>query len=118
MRMRLGAPLLVAVAGLLGAVQPAAASHCGAAVRELSAAVLRRPVLLQRLPAAVQDLLQAGVRHRPGEAVAHLLPDRPGNRHEAGLQDLLPRRVQDLLQDRATRPATRPVSRPAASECE
>src|SRR5881227_1242771 len=31
MRMRLGVPLLAAVAGLLGAVQPAAASHCGAA---------------------------------------------------------------------------------------
>ena len=31
MRMRLGVPLLAAFAGLLGAVQPAAASHCGAA---------------------------------------------------------------------------------------
>ena len=31
MRMRLRAPLLAALLGLLGAVQPAAASHCGAA---------------------------------------------------------------------------------------
>ena len=31
MRMRLGVPLLAAVAGLLGAVQSADAGHCGAA---------------------------------------------------------------------------------------
>src|SRR5262249_12873881 len=30
MRMRMGAPLLVALVGLLGATQNAAASHCGA----------------------------------------------------------------------------------------
>src|ERR1700720_1459660 len=31
MRMRLGAPLLAAMVGLLGAVNPAKAAHCGAA---------------------------------------------------------------------------------------
>src|ERR1700730_7440929 len=60
--------------------------------------VLRCPMLLHFVSAAMPHLLQAGVRHMPGEAVAHVLPNRPGNRDEAGLQDLLSRRVQDLLQ--------------------
>ena len=118
MRMRLGAPLLVAVVGLLGAVQTAAAAHCGAA----SYGCCPQPCCdaqccFPRLPAAVQDLLQAGLRHRPGEALAHLLPDGPGDRHEAGLQDLLPRTsarpatrpcYADLLQGRATYTVCKP----------
>ena len=127
MRMRLGAPLLAAVVGLLGAVQiRGRVALRRRQLRLLSAAVLRRPVLLHQRASSSADLLQAGLRHRPGEAVAHLLPDRPGNRHEAGLQDLLPRRVQDLLQDllrnllqdRPARRAASPATQTCYKECQ
>ena len=128
MRMCLGAPLAAILVGLLGVVQSASASHFGAAGYDgcaRSRAAMPSPA--SRPVSSSAHLLQAGLRHGPGEALAHLLPDGAGNRHEAGLQDLLPRRVQDLLQELSPRPATKtsPGSlpdgrspRPAGKDCE
>src|SRR6185295_785747 len=66
---------------------------------ELSAAMLRRPMRLFFVPAAMPLRLQAGPRHAARQAVEYLLSDGPRNRHEAGDQNLLPRRSQDLLQE-------------------
>ena len=111
--------------------RPAHAAFLGAPSTPAVPSRVATPNAASRVPAAVSDALQAGLRHRLGEAVAHLLPDGSGNRHEAGLQDLLPRRAEDLLQDRArdllqdassdrlqavsTRPARRTASTPSAS---
>ena len=113
MSTRLATPLLVALAGLLGSAgtrpRRTAARTATAVVRSRRAT----PSAASRPAAIMLDLLQAGLRHRAGEALAHLLPDRPGNRHEAGLQDLLPRRVQRPATRTATRRATRPSRRSA-----
>ena len=112
----LGAPLLAALVGLLGAVPDCSGRQLR--LRQVRHAVRSRAATLSAALPACQHSAAPAIswcttpswRNAGTPAIR-----RSRNRLQAGLQDLLPRRMPDLLQDRATRPATRPCRRRCAS---